>query len=613
MDNNSSKNYLAKYYTWLQHNELDEELLRELTGIKEQLAPSIMEREIEARFYQELEFGTGGLRGIIGAGTNRMNIYTVRKATQGLVNCLKKKLEKKEPEQESGKQDGHYNSGEGEGKEKEKGEGVGEGVAIAYDSRHKSREFALEAALVLAQNGIKAYLFGELTATPILSFAVRELGAAAGIVVTASHNPPEYNGYKVYGDDGGQITDETAKIITGEIALVEDELAIPTMGEREALEVGLLQELGDELVDSYVEKLKGLSLNPKLVKEKGAAIKIIYSPLHGTGQKPVLRALGELGFQQVMVVPEQALPDGNFPTVAYPNPEEKEAFKLAIALGEKEGADVLLATDPDADRLGVAVKNHRDEYIILTGNQLGALFLEYILSQREEQGSLPANGVVIKTIVTSEIGRAVATAYGLETVDTLTGFKYIGEKIKEFYQQGNKTFIFGYEESYGYLIGDFVRDKDAVQACQLAAEMALYYHLKGMTLFEKLQDVFATYGFYQDELVSFTLKGKEGQERISEIMDSFRREGLAEVAGEKIKAMEDYLTGRIGQLQTSLPRANVIKFILEDESWFCIRPSGTEPKIKIYFSVKDNCQALAQVKLSALKAAVLELLTDVDT
>jgi phosphoglucomutase len=605
MDNNGD-NYLARYNSWLEHNELDEELLQELMVLKEMLALSGREREIETRFYKELEFGTGGLRGIIGAGTNRMNIYTVRKATQGLANYLKKELGKKGLEKEAGEKEGDYYPGEGAG------------VAIAYDSRHKSREFALEAALVLAQNGIKAYLFRELTATPVLSFAVRELGAAAGIVVTASHNPPEYNGYKVYGDDGGQITDETARIITGEIALVENELAIPIVGEGEAIEAGLLQELGDELVDSYVEQLKGLSLNPKLVKEKGAAIKIIYSPLHGTGYKPVLRALRELGFQQVLVVPEQALPDGNFPTVAYPNPEEEEAFKLAIALGKEEGADLLLATDPDADRLGVAVKNNRDEYVILTGNQLGALLLEYILSQREEQGSLPANGVVIKTIVTSEIGRAIATAYGLETMDTLTGFKYIGEKIKEFYEQGDKKFIFGYEESYGYLIGDFVRDKDAIQACLLAAEMAVYYQTKGMTLYEKLGEIFDIYGHYLEELVSISLEGKEGQEWIKAITDTLRREGLAQVAGKKVKIAGDYLACRIyffqdlsagnKELPTGLPQANVLKYILEDDSWFCIRPSGTEPKLKIYFGVREKSQAKAEKKLADLKDAVLKLL-----
>lgn len=567
--------YRQKYAAWLNFQELDEELVKELAAIKGN------KQEIEGRFYKELEFGTGGLRGIIGAGTNRMNIYTVRKATQGLANYLQKTVADWANNQKLQ-------------------------VVIAYDSRHQSKEFALEAGLVLAHNNIKAYIFPQLTATPVLSFAVRELKAAAGIVITASHNPPEYNGYKVYDADGGQITDAAAAEITAEISSVSDELRVPVMSFPEAQATGSLQLLGagEQVMERYMDCLRELSLNRQLIKEKSKDFKVVYSPLHGTGYRPVIGILTELGFQDVTVVPEQAEPDANFSTVKYPNPEEREAFHLAIQLGKELGADLLMATDPDADRLGVAVKNEQGEYVILTGNQLGALLLEYILSQRQEQGRLPADGAVIKTIVTSEIGRTIAADYGLDTIDTLTGFKYIGEKIKEFRDTGTRQFLFGYEESYGYLAGDFVRDKDAVQACMLAAEMTLYYKTKGLSLYQKLEQIFAKYGYYREELASFTLAGKEGQEQIADIMNTFRREGIAQIAGEKVVEAYDYLN----KSSTGLPPANVLKYVLADNSWFCIRPSGTEPKIKIYFGVVESSAGEAVAKLTKLKEAVLSLL-----
>jgi phosphoglucomutase len=573
-------NVLAKFQQWLQHPYLDESLRNELKLIIQN------EKEITSRFYKDLEFGTGGLRGIIGAGTNRMNIYTVRKATKGLALYIHKNIRwDKLPS-----------------------------VVIAYDSRRMSREFAVEAAKVLADNGIKAFVFKELTPTPVLSFAVRELEATAGIVITASHNPPEYNGYKVYWSDGGQITDNIANAITQEIAKVVDELAVTAMDYDEAVLRGLIVFPGDELVKKYISYVKTLSLQPELIKDRGQEITIVYSPLHGTGNKPVTRILREMGFRNVHVVPEQECPNGNFPTVKYPNPEEHAAFELAMKLGEKIDADILLATDPDADRVGVAVKDDAGKYRVITGNQLGALFLEYILSQRQNQGLLPPNGTVIKTIVTSEIGRAIAAAYGIETIDTLTGFKYIGEKIKEFKEKGERQFLFGYEESYGYLIGDEVRDKDAVQACLLAAEMALYYKTKGLTLYEQLQRIFRKYGFYREDLLSLNLEGKEGQERIVKVMEDFRKGYILTIAGKGIVAVEDYLNQRRSYLLEgreeliSLPESNVLKYILEDASWLCIRPSGTEPKLKIYFGVCGGSEVEANDKLLQLKNYMIDIM-----
>lgn len=569
---------LELYRKWTGFASLDGELKAELEQIRGD------EEAIQDRFYKSLEFGTGGMRGIIGAGTNRINVYTVRKATEGLARYLLK-------------QGPHTKA---------------QGVAIAYDCRYKSAEFADEAALVLARNGIKAYVFDGLRPTPELSFAVRELSAAAGIVITASHNPPEYNGYKVYGPDGGQVVPAVADAITAELEQVPDELSIDVMDKREAVERGLYETIGQDIDDAYQRHLKALSLNPDAIREQ-RDLCIVYTPLHGTGYVPVREGLKNFGFRNVAIVEEQAKPDAAFSTVDSPNPEEHAAFALAMELGKETGADLLMATDPDTDRVGVAVKDETGEYTVLTGNQLGALLLEYILSQRQAQQSLPENGVVLKTIVTSELGRDIASHYGLTTIDTLTGFKFIGEKIKEFHETGEHTFLFGYEESYGYLIGDFARDKDGVQACLMAAEMAAYYKAQGKTLYEQLQHLFKTYGYYREDLVSLTFKGKSGAEKMDAMLDSFRKEAPTDLAGQRVTVAEDYLhrsrkhisSGK--ETDTGLPKSNVLRYTLADGSWFCIRPSGTEPKVKLYFSVKGISADDAAQKLKALKASVLEL------
>jgi phosphoglucomutase len=561
---------------WLNHDGLALELKKELELVKDN------EEEIRDRFYKSLEFGTGGLRGVIGAGTNRMNVYVVRKATQGLANYLKSHGD------------------------------VNNGVVIAYDSRHKSREFAKEAALVLAKNQIKAHVFKEITPTPILSFAVRELGAIAGIVITASHNPKEYNGYKVYGSDGGQITDNLANAITEEINKVKDELAVNVMDEEAAVQTGYLNWLDEEVLNSYIEKTKELILRADVIDETADNFSIVYTPLHGTGYIPVTRVLKEAGFKNVTVVPEQALPDPDFSTVKYPNPEEHKAFDLALQLAQKVDADIVMGTDPDADRVGVVVKDDKGKYIVLTGNQLGALLIDYILQMRHYRQNIPDNAVVVKTIVTSSMGVNIAKRYGVGYIDVLTGFKYIGEKIEEFHKDQSHTFLFGYEESYGYLIGDYVRDKDAVQACLVTAEMAAYYKTKGMTLYDRLQQLFKENGYYKEDLVSFNLAGIEGQERIKRILTTFRDKGIVTIKNEKVVIIRDYLTGMETNLLSSktksldLPQSNVIHYTLEDGSWFCIRPSGTEPKLKIYFSVKGHSASEAEVKLAQLKKVVVE-------
>ncbi|WP_066172816.1 phospho-sugar mutase [Bacillus marinisedimentorum] len=543
------------------------------------------EKKMEDSFYKELEFGTGGMRGEIGAGTNRMNIYTVRKASEGLANYL----------EETGND---YKS---------------RGVVIAYDSRHKSPEFAMEAARTLGRHGIKAYVFDELRPTPTLSFAVRHLNGAAGIVLTASHNPPEYNGFKVYGDDGGQLPPKEAGELVEKVNKVEDELLIEVADEMDLKDSGLLEVIGKEVDDAYLEELKGIRVNPEMIKKQGSDLKIVFSPLHGTANKPVRSALEAFGFMNVAVVKEQELPDADFSTVKSPNPEEHAAFEIAIKYGKEIDADILLATDPDADRLGVAVKNPDGEYVVLTGNQTGALMLEYLLSQRKANGVLPENGIVFKTIVTSEIGRVIAREYGIATEDTLTGFKFIGEKIKEYEQTGEYEFQFGYEESYGYLIGDFVRDKDAVQAALMAAETAAYYKSQGKSLYDGLLDIFDKYGYYQETLHSMTLKGKEGAEKIAGMMDQFRSQPPAEAAGLKVAAMEDYQKSERTELDTGnkndidLPKSNVLKYFLEDGSWFCLRPSGTEPKIKFYFGVNAETLEGSEQKLQDIKNAVLNL------
>lgn len=562
-----------RYKHWVDHPDLPTHLKEELIRIEHD------NKEIEDRFYKHLEFGTGGLRGVIGAGTNRINIYTIRKATQGLAQ---------------------YISRFGQ-------EAKGRGVAIAHDPRHQSKEFAEEAARVLAYNGIKAYLFDDLRPTPELSFAVRELGCIAGIVITASHNPPEYNGYKVYWEDGGQIPPESADAIIEEILGVEDELSVPVISLAQATDRGLIYILGKDMDDKYISRLKGLVLNPEKIEQMADELKIVYTPLHGTGNQPVRRVLEKVGFKQVYVVSEQEQPDPNFSTISSPNPEEHAAFAMAIELARKVDADVIMGTDPDADRVGFVVKDDQGEYRVLTGNQTGGLLLEYILSQRKQKGTLPANGVILKTIVTSEMGQAIAAHYGIETVNTLTGFKFIGEKIKQYEESGEKTFLFGYEESYGYLIGDFVRDKDAVQACLLGAEMAAYYKSKGMTLYQALLQLFEKYGYYQEDLISITLKGIEGMNKIESILEQFRSMPPRLIASQPVEIVRDYQSSQAYHIVTgqeeaiNLPQSNVLHYTLVDGSWFCIRPSGTEPKIKIYFSVigetlKDSLEKLARCK-----------------
>ncbi|KJE25742.1 phosphoglucomutase [Geobacillus kaustophilus] len=570
-----------KYEQWLREPQLDPELKRLLGERRDD------ERWLEDCFYKNLEFGTGGMRGEIGPGTNRMNIYTVRKASEGLARYIQ--------------------SFGDEAKRR--------GVVIAYDSRHKSPEFAMEAAKTLATNGIQTYVFDELRPTPELSFAVRHLRAFAGIVITASHNPPEYNGYKVYGEDGGQLPPAVADQVIRYVNEVENELAIHVEDEKTLREKGLIRIIGSEVDDAYIHAVKTISIHPELARK--TAINIVFTPLHGTSNKPVRRALAELGYQNVFVVKEQELPDPNFSTVASPNPEEDAAFAMAMELGKQVNADLLIATDPDADRLGVAVKNDKGDYVVLTGNQTGGLLLHYLLSQRKAQGTLPENGVVLKTIVTSEFGRAIAQSFGLETVDTLTGFKFIGEKIKEYEQTGQYAFQFGYEESYGYLIGDFVRDKDAVQAAVLAAEVCAFYKKQGLSLYEALLQLFDQYGYYREGQRSLTLKGKEGAETIASILASFRQQPPVEAAGKKVTVIEDYKTKERTNTLTGektaidLPTSNVLKYILEDGSWFCLRPSGTEPKMKAYFGVKGTSLEDSEERLARLTEAVMQRVKDV--
>ncbi|MFJ7848584.1 phospho-sugar mutase [Peribacillus sp. NPDC097206] len=534
------------------------------------------EAKLEDAFYKNLEFGTGGMRGEIGAGTNRMNLYTVRKATVGLAQ---------------------YISSFGE-------EAKSRGTVIAYDSRHKSPEFALEAAKTLATFGVKAYLFDELRPTPELSFAVRELNAFAGIVITASHNPPEYNGYKVYGPDGAQLPPIAADQVIQYVNAIESELDIQ-IKEVEALkEKGLIEIIGEELDIAYNQQLLTVPENPHLAEEMD--VSLVFTPLHGTANKSVRRALKDLGYHNVHVVKEQELPDPDFSTVKSPNPEESAAFEMAIELGNQVEADLLIATDPDADRLGIAVKNEANQYVVLTGNQTGALFLDYLLSQQKEKGTIPQNGVVLKTIVTSEIGRTIAKSYGLETVDVLTGFKFIAEKINEYQKTGAHSFVFGYEESYGYLIKDFARDKDAIQAAVLAVEVCAYYKKQGLTLYQGLMNVFEKYGFYLEGLRSLTLKGMEGAKQIQGILDRFRQNPPTQIGGIPVVIAEDYQNGKKYDLRTTveevieLPTSNVLKYFLDDGTWVCLRPSGTEPKIKFYFGVQGSSLQESEDKLSAV-------------
>lgn len=566
------------YKFWLENDYFDTETKEELLSIKDN------PKEIEERFYKDLEFGTGGLRGIIGAGTNRMNIYTVRKASQGLADYINS----------MGLQE--------------------RGIAIAYDSRYKSPEFALEAAKVFAGNGIKAFLFDELRPTPELSFAVRHLKAAAGIVVTASHNPKEYNGYKVYGEDGGQLPVEASNEVISYISKIEDMTKIRIMEKDEAIEKGLLKIIGKEVDDEYIAKLKTLSVNPELAAEIGSTFKIVYTPLHGSGNKPVRRILDEIGFKNVLVVKEQELPDSEFSTVKSPNPEEKEAFKIAIELAEKENVDLIIGTDPDSDRVGIVVRNKEGEYVALTGNQTGCLLLEYILSQKKQRGELPSNGFVVKTIVTTELARIIAEAYNIELVEVLTGFKFIGEKIKQLDEFGDKKYLFGFEESYGYLAGTFARDKDAVVASMLIAEMAAYYKSRGLTLYDGLIEILEKYGYTLEGITSFTLKGKDGVEKIKSALTNLREKQVVKFGEYEAVAVRDYLTSERYKVATgereklTLVQSDVLYYELKDKAWFCIRPSGTEPKIKIYYGATESSMGAAKEKLKHLQDNVLSVI-----
>ena len=561
----------GKYEFWLTESYFDEKTKEELRIIAED------EEDIEERFYRDLEFGTGGLRGIIGAGTNRMNIYTVRKATQGLANfIIKERAQEK-------------------------------GVVIAYDSRNMSPEFAQEAALCLVANGIRVYIFSSLRPTPMLSFAVRELGCTAGIMVTASHNPPEYNGYKIFWEDGAQITFPKDMKIIGEVNSITDYTQIKTISQEDAQTTGLYRVIGEEMDDKYMEVLKNLILHSEIIQKEAENLKIVYTPLHGTGNLPIRRVLRELGFVNVYVVKEQELPDGNFPTVSYPNPEDKNAFVLALKLAEEVEADIVLATDPDADRLGMYAKDTMTgEYVRFTGNMSGMLILEYQLAQKKMLGILPENGAVITTIVSGKMAREITKAYQLELVETLTGFKYIGEKIKNFEQSQVYEYVFGYEESFGCLVGTHARDKDAVVAAMVLSEVAAYYKNKGITLYDKMCQLYETYGYYKEDLCTITLKGQDGVRQIAEIMENIRANIPKSIGGLNVKQFRDYKEEMVLNMingeksGTGLPKANVLYFELEKNAWCCVRPSGTEPKIKFYVGVKGENEEEAEIMLQKM-------------
>lgn len=560
--------YLNKYNEWLTNPYFDEKTRKELEDIKDN------DNEIRERFFKDLEFGTGGLRGILGAGTNRMNIYTVRKATQGLANyIIKQKGEKR-------------------------------GVVIAFDSRRMSPEFAMETALCLAANNINAYLFESLRPTPELSFAVRELGCIAGIVITASHNPPEYNGYKVYWEDGAQVTPPRDAEIIGEVNAISDFSSTKTMDREEALKAGLLKIIGSEIDDKYIATIKKLVLNP--VSKEGRELKIVYTPLNGTGNIPVRRILNELGFKNVYVVPEQEKPDPNFTTLKYPNPEDPDAYKLALELAEKVNADIILATDPDADRLGVQVRDNNGKFVLFNGNMTGALIAEYIFSQKAEKGILPENSALIKTIVSGNLTNQIAKEYKARLIEVLTGFKYIGEQIRQFEKTGSNEFVFGYEESYGCLVGTYARDKDGIAAVMELCEAAAYYKDQGITLYEQMERIFKKYGYYQEKTISYTLKGIEGTEKIKSIMEGYRKNPPKAAGGYKILKIRDYKHDTITDLETgnvtptNLPKSDVLYYEMEDDAWCAIRPSGTEPKIKFYFGVRGNSREDADERLSRL-------------
>lgn len=570
--------YKDVYRQWLENPYFDETVKAELKAIEND------ENEIKERFYMDLEFGTAGLRGIIGAGTNRMNIYVVRRATQGLANYILKV-----------------------GKE-------GQGVAIAYDSRHMSPEFAQEAALCLAANGIKAFIFESLRPTPELSFAVRHLGCTAGINITASHNPPEYNGYKVYWEDGAQITPPHDTGIMAEVKAISDWNTVKTMDKEQAEKAGLYEVIGQAIDDAYMEQLKKQVIHADAIQAEGKNLKIVYTPLHGTGNIPARRILKELGFENVYVVKEQELPDGDFPTVSYPNPEAAEAFELGLKLAKEIDADLVLATDPDADRLGVRVKDKNGEYHDLTGNMSGCLLANYEIGQRKAvNGSLPEDGALIKTIVTSNLADAIAKGYGVNLIEVLTGFKFIGQQILGFENSGKGTYLFGFEESYGCLIGTYARDKDAIVATMALCEAAAYYKTKGKTLWDAMIEMYDEYGYYKDDIKSVTLKGIEGLQKIQEIMETLRKQPPVEFAGHKVVSFRDYKKDLITDVETGeqkptgLPNSNVLYYDLTDDAWVCVRPSGTEPKVKFYYGVKGTSLEDADEKSAVMGKAVLDM------
>ena len=571
--------YREKYEEWISNPYFDEATKEELRSIADD------DGEIKERFYKDLEFGTAGLRGVIGAGTNRMNIYTVRKATQGLANYISKN------------------------------NGQAKGVAIAYDSRRMSPEFADEAALCLAANGIRAYVFESLRPTPELSYAVRFLGCIAGINITASHNPPEYNGYKVYWEDGAQITPPHDKGIMDEVRAVTDYNAVKTMELEKAKQTGLYQTIGAEVDDGYMAELKKLVLHQDAIDQVGGQLKIVYSPLHGTGNIPARRILKELGFKNVYVVKEQELPDGDFPTVSYPNPEAAEAFELGLKLAREVDADLVLATDPDADRLGVYVKDCKSgDYKELTGNMSGCLLADYEIGQRQALCGLPEDGYLIKTIVTSNMAAAIAKAYGVGMIEVLTGFKYIGQQILGFEKTGKGRYVFGFEESYGCLIGTYARDKDAIAATMALCEAAAYYKIQGRTLWDAMVDMYEKYGYYKDAIQSITLKGIEGLQKIQEILETLRKNPPSEVGGYRVIRARDYQAGTIRdiatgeEVPTGLPSSNVLYYELTDEAWVCVRPSGTEPKVKFYYGIKGSSLEDAEEKSDRLGKEVLAMI-----
>lgn len=575
-------NYKNVYEQWLNDDYFDNDTKKELMDIKDN------DKEIEERFYKDLEFGTGGLRGVIGAGTNRINIYTVSKATQGLADYI---LAQKEYTKEKG-------------------------VSIGYDSRFMSKEFAEITALVLNGNGIKTYLFDELRPTPMVSFAIRELGCIAGVVITASHNPPEYNGYKIYGEDGGQVPFPKDIEIIDYVNNIKDFKTIKKLDKEKAIKEGLFNIIGKEIDDKYDEKVLAQLVNKEVV-EKASDLKIVYTPIHGTGNKPVRRILQKAGFKNVNVVKEQEMPDCKFSTVDYPNPEDPNAFKLALKLADEIDADVIVGTDPDADRVGAIVKNNKGEYVILSGNMMGVLLTDYILSMRKEKGILSKKGAIISTVVSSNMTEKIAKAYNVDYFNVLTGFKFIGEKIKQFEQTGSNEYIFGFEESYGCLAGTYARDKDAVVATMLICELAAFYKNKGITLYEGLQEIYKKYGYFKENIKSITLKGIDGIKDMDKIMTSLRNDTPLNVNSNNVVEFRDYKSEEIKDLinnkisDTNLPKSNVLYFSLEDKSWFCVRPSGTEPKIKIYFGVEEETENKADEKIKSLMDNIMDIIDSI--